>query len=133
LFFQEEDGRRAKLVTGVQTCALPIFLVYIKMYHIYSCILMSVVLGLAIWALVKQHDCCSKNEKFDGDGWYSLNDSRNRQRDREGYSGCNPPACTKDRTEEKCRILATTWSRPCRDSAYQGCLDGISMMMNNCQ
>ena len=24
-FFQEEDGIRGKLVTGVQTCALPIF------------------------------------------------------------------------------------------------------------
>ena len=30
-FFQAEDGIRDDLVTGVQTCALPIFLIYVKL------------------------------------------------------------------------------------------------------
>src|SRR5256714_11549312 len=31
-FFQAEDGIRDKLVTGVQTCALPIYLIHMKAY-----------------------------------------------------------------------------------------------------
>src|SRR4030067_167304 len=36
LFFQAEDGIRDKLVTGVQTCALPIYPLYSKWFYEYS-------------------------------------------------------------------------------------------------
>src|SRR5256714_7700006 len=32
-FFQAEDGIRDKLVTGVQTCALPIWVRFVQIYH----------------------------------------------------------------------------------------------------
>ena len=35
-FFQAEDGIRDDLVTGVQTCALPIYIIYIKIMLISS-------------------------------------------------------------------------------------------------
>src|SRR2546423_9241641 len=36
-FFQEEDGIRDKLVTGVQTCALPIYPTPVKVFFTFPC------------------------------------------------------------------------------------------------
>src|SRR3989454_117791 len=47
-FFQAEDGIRDYKVTGVQTCALPIYriIAVLPFFHIYG---MQVVLNLALW------------------------------------------------------------------------------------
>src|SRR5205823_11835768 len=53
-FFQAEDGIRDKLVTGVQTCALPIFFLLLvqAMRHLRTIRLGGRPLGLALsWAI----------------------------------------------------------------------------------
>src|SRR3989441_7975086 len=54
-FFQAEDGIRDKLVTGVQTCALPIYLVTEPPLSGLGHVLPAVLLERPVWLRIRAH------------------------------------------------------------------------------